>query len=293
MEIYNGEATSVTVKLPTGAGTVKTTIKRDGTIVDGPTDRTVANDYITVPIPYTLTTTDADLILEVTFALTPGGADNLMTLPIRVVTPLLSTDEMKEILPNATDDEIKRVERKVRTVIEATSAQYFGKYKGTLSIYGTGESTLQTTRRIISIDSLSSPAGVLATTGISLVNDGWGVTWPVKGWIEVNSIADGDIYRSGPVITDPRTALYFTKNVLYSVTGTFGYEYVPFDVKEAARALVNDYACQESLYRERYINTISAADWRFAFGPGAFAGTGNIVADQILAGYQRNILAVI
>ena len=295
MEIYNGDATAVEITLPSGAtGPLTVNITQDGEIVKGPISPTpvISGGKIVVPIPYSLTTLDSDLVVECSFSIN-SVANNVKRVPLHVVTPLLTLDEIAEILPQASDAEMKRVERKVRSVIEAFTGQYFGRYSGTLNIYGTGQLVLPTTKRILSIDTVSSNKGSWDSTALSLVNDGWGLSYLAQGWIEVNSIAEGDVYRSGPVISDPRSTYTFLKDQLYAVKGTFGYDYVPFDVKEAARALVNDYACMESLYRERYISDIRAADWRFAFGPGAFMGTGNIVADQILAGYQRNILAVI
>ena len=294
MEIYNGEATSIDIKLPDGANTSVATnvnIKRDGEVVSGPTSPAIADGKVTVVIPYQITTTDSDLTIEVGFSV--GSLPTQKVVPIRVITPLLTVDEMKEILPQASDAEIKRVERKVRSVVEAYTGQYFGKYTGTLNASGTGQLTLPIGKRVLSVDEISSSNGSWAGSALMIVDDGWGLGYLSKGWVSVDTFAEGDVYRSGPVITDPAFSLRFVKDQTYSVTGTFGYDYVPFDVKEAARALINDYACMESMYRERYISDIRAADWRFAFGPGAFMGTGNIVADQILARYQRNVMAVI
>lgn len=291
MEIYNGEATTIKVDLPAGTtGPVTVNVKRDGTTIIGPINPVLADNSITVDIPYVHTVLDGDLTIETSFMLT--GSNLTKVTAARIVTPLLTIEEIREILPQATDDEIKRVERKVRSVIEAFTGQYFGKYSGTLNVYGSGDSFLYSPRRIISITGLVYNGTAFNTDGFVITREGWAVT-PVKGWVRVDSISDGDIFRSGPVITSPYGTATFTSGISYGIQGTFGYEYVPLDVKEAARALVNDYACQESLYRERYISDIRAADWRFAFNTGAFAGTGNVVADQLLAGYQKNILAVI
>ena len=53
-------------------------------------------------------------------------------------------------------------------------------------------------------------------------------------------------------------------------------------VKEAAKLLVNDYACAEQTYRDRYLTSMTAADWRIQFHSGAFLKTGNVRADQLL-----------
>jgi hypothetical protein len=290
MELYNGEATTLTIDLPAGStGPVVVNIKRDGTVVIGPVNPVLADNKITVNIPYSQTILDGDLTIETAFVL---DGNQTKTVAVRVITPILTISEIKPILPQASDDEIKRVERKVRSVIEAYTGQYFGKYSGTMNVYGSGDSFLYSPRRILSISGLVYNGDTVSTEGFTIAKGGWAIT-PIKGWLRVDSISAGDIFRSGPVIASPYGVSTFTSGIAYGITGTFGYEYVPFDVKEAARALINDYACQESLYRERYISDIRAADWRFAFNTGAFAGTGNVVADQILSGYQKNILAVI
>jgi len=291
MEIYNGQPTAIIIDVPTGStGPVNIVVKRDGQTVLGPVNATLTDNTVTVNIPYLVTVLDGDLTIDVSFTL---GTDSITkTVPSRIVTPLLTMREMHSLLPTASDDEVTRVERKVRSVIEAFTGQYFGKYTGTVSVYGGGDSFLYSNRRIMSVTGIEYNGSTFPGSGFQITRDGWAVT-PAKGYLEVNTISSGDVYRSGPVISSPYGNATFTTGIAYGITGVFGYDYVPFDVKEAARALVNDYACQESLYRERYISDIRAADWRFAFNSGAFIGTGNVVADQLLAGYQKNILAVI
>ncbi len=71
----------------------------------------------------------------------------------------------------------------------------------------------------------------------------------------------------------------------FEITGDWGYKSVPAPVKEAARLLVNDYACSEQLYRDRYLESIKAADWRLQFSSRAWEYTGNVRADQLLSEY--------
>src|SRR6478609_4235924 len=71
----------------------------------------------------------------------------------------------------------------------------------------------------------------------------------------------------------------------FDITGDWGYKTVPAPVKEAARLLINDYACQEAIYRDRYLESIKAADWRLQFSSRAWEATGNARADQLLSEY--------
>lgn len=71
----------------------------------------------------------------------------------------------------------------------------------------------------------------------------------------------------------------------FQITGDWGYKTVPANVKEAAKLLVNDYACSEIAYRDRYLESIKAADWRLQFNSRAWEYTGNVRADQLLSEY--------
>lgn len=71
----------------------------------------------------------------------------------------------------------------------------------------------------------------------------------------------------------------------FEITGDWGYKTVPANVKEAAKLLVNDYACMESAYRDRYLKSIRAADWRLEFSSQAWSSTGNARADLLLDEY--------
>lgn len=79
----------------------------------------------------------------------------------------------------------------------------------------------------------------------------------------------------------------------FEITGNWGYKTIPANVKEAAKILVNDYACGEIAYRDRYLESIKAADWRLQFSSRAWEYTGNVRADQLLAEYVLLDWAVI
>ena len=92
--------------------------------------------------------------------------------------------------------------------------------------------------------------------------------------------------RPGGVIVTPTASGGATKwksDYPFEITGDWGYKRVPEPVREAARLLVNDYACSEQLYRDRYLESIKAADWRLQFSARAWDHTGNARADHLLA----------
>lgn len=85
----------------------------------------------------------------------------------------------------------------------------------------------------------------------------------------------------------------FKDNVSFAIKGVWGYENVPNDVLTAADLLYNDYACADAAYRNRFINSMRAGNWRFDLRDDAFAGTGNLTADRLLDKYRIDSMVII
>lgn len=94
--------------------------------------------------------------------------------------------------------------------------------------------------------------------------------------------------RPGGIIVAPGAsgrATPWKQDYPFEITGDWGYKFIPPAVKEAARLLANDYACSEAAYRDRYLKSIRAADWRLEFSSQAWESTGNARADMLLDEY--------
>lgn len=193
-----------------------------------------------------------------------------------VVTPLFTPAELIENDPDFAEleDRIPQLEKLVRHVVEAYTGQSFGLRKGT-EIATWASNTWVTESPIVSIESFGAPAEVV-------------VTYPTIG---------GDVLRRS---YDPKSDTYILSGKTYDpwnpqtkaktapVVGIFGYEYVPFDVKEAAMHLAASYGCNESMWRDRYLQSMASADWRVTYTSGAYVGTGSVIADQLLEKYQNS-----
>lgn len=268
--------------------------------VDDPTDFEIIDtvsgvgpvgspDGYSVVIPFNMLQSGKNL--EVTWTITYTENSNPHTsvkkTTLDVIEPILSKSEIRNIDASvfATDAEATKIERAVRHVIQAYTGQEFGLFVGTEKIRGSESSALFLPRRLISLEGVN---GGLFPTGYEVDPSGyvlrkagpWGVP-PVK--------ADyfGLHMHTGGVIHDPNNVRYHlwrAKNV-YEISGRWGYEEVPEAVREAAKLLVNDYACADSQYRDRYLTSMTAADWRIQFHSGAFVRTGNVRADQLLSDY--------
>lgn len=223
-----------------------------------------------------------------------------------VVTPYLTKAEVKAIWPEATDEQAIDVEAVVRHVINAHTGQSFGYSEKSITVEGHGESALRLPERLIELTGLSTLTATLNVNRSIIVSDGW---YLKKGWTDsvtvltttdeyftgtdVNNYADEGLpgwekTSHGGIIVAPGANSGPTKwadDYPFTITGKWGYISVPQPVREAAKLLVNDYACSEVAYRDRYLESIKAADWRLQFSSSAWRYTGNVRADQLLSQY--------
>lgn len=213
---------------------------------------------------------------------------------LEVVTPILTPVEIRAVLDDpansytATDDEVERIERAVRYVIQAHTGQSFGKFTGVQSVTGSGDTFLRMPQRLIKLTSVNGNASWVGA--LALRGGGWYLRSRVWGLPSVR--ADYDGWHENPYTSQvPLVAPYsdythpFLEHVEYEIDGIWGWNSVPQAVKEAAKLLVNDYACADANYRDRFLTSMTAADWRIQFHEGAFSNTGNVRANQLLSEY--------
>lgn len=278
LDIYGGVADALPVATLTAAdGTT-----RDLSIEQDAPPTGIDDRYHVV---LTMADTQNEGDIKVTWEFSINDVDVEKVDQFSVVTPYLSISEIKDILgEDATDDEAREAEAGVRHIINAHCGQTFGKFVGKRSITGSGDTNLRMPQRLISYSTINGNAywnDILALRG-----GGWFLS---RKHVYAPSIrADFDGWHQDPnsgVITAPYSRAYgtFQEHFEYEIDGIWGWESVPEPVKAAAKLLVNDYACGDSLYRDRFLTSMTAADWRIQFHEGAFSNTGNVRANQLLA----------
>lgn len=283
MEIYRQRENRVYFQLPGGAAFSEVTASlNDGEPVNiFPEDPNAAVLSALLPfIPHEGTVRVNWEFMVDTFS----GFDTVtVTRTYDVVTPILSRTEIRKIHPSATDDEVTHVEKAVRHIINAHTGQSFGLYEGEHVISGDDSKALLMPERLIelyTVDGVSGhPRFAIDADGYILRHFPWGVP-PIKA--DYNGL-----HQTGGTIYNPNNVNLgsFNKAHRYRVDGKWGWEEVPSQVKEAAKLLVNDYACAEQSYRDRFLTSMTAADWRIQYHSGAFTNTGNVRADQLLSAY--------
>jgi len=184
------------------------------------------------------------------------------------------------------DSKIVELERLIREVIQSHTGQVFGTRLGTVSVYGTGDNVLISPERIISLTPSSTFS---AQYQYRVVNDGFGIEktagFNAPGNIKVPAEEEQMHYG--------QRTWGFPNNVRYQVTGVFGWLSVPQEIKDAALILAQMFSCDETLWRDRYIKSVRAADWQFDFGAEAFTGTGSVSADRLLSKFILNRIVIV
>jgi hypothetical protein len=282
LDIHGGEADDNAVAAVLQSGDTARTL----TVTQESDDADVQGRY-SVTLNMADTQEEGDLVLHWSFEM--GGAQVRKTDYISVVTPYLSMDELRKVWDDGTNDELREVEAAARHIINSYTGQSFGLRKTTHTIKGTGLTYLPLPERLLSLDGVE---GYRYGNVLTVAAGGWYLSAGPAPFVPPIK-ADLDGFNSGSHLEVPirvpafmrNTGNTFYLNEQYTVSGTWGWNYVPQEVKEAAKLLVNDYACGDNLYRDRFLTSMTAADWRIQFHDGAFEGTGNVRADQLLNGF--------
>lgn len=292
MSVYRDTNSDVTFEHPLGLPLVATVYRKGISILESAPITPVAGVY-TLELTYKETQFDGPLDI----VWTNEDEEFLRTTTEQVITPLVSLRKLQTLFEdnNWSDAELAELENSVRVFIESYTGQSFGYEIATNTIVGNGEKRVVLPKRLIrATDIAGGPA-----TYFSVANNGWYLYINHKSMLTIKEAPPEDLltentYVTHGVITVPDTYWkQFRVGVRYTVTGEWGYYSVPEDVQEAALLLANDFACGDSLYRDRYLDIMKSGDWNLAFNPLAFQGTGNVKADQLLNSYRRQGMVII
>ena len=253
------------------------TVSKAEFIRDGEVVHTVNNNS-TAAIPFAITKSSGPFTVKWTFSLEGDTHERLEEHT--VVTPLFDKDALVDWDADfsvLTESKVKYLERLVRQIIQVYCNQKFERFVQTVVLKATADGTYYAPEKIIKINNATYTLG---SGGFSVHNLD---TYTSQG-INVKIPIEAEL-------VDTWHAPYAKKSV--AVTGEFGWLSVPSEVKTAALYLAEVFTCDESLWRERYIKSVRAADWRFDYSEEAFHSTGSAIADQILEPFKRIGFAVV
>lgn len=273
MEIYRNEPAVVPVRVPAGVSNFTVEVKSPYSNVSTSNSDFVHDlekNLVLVELSVEDTIYDGTVSIYVTF-LSPSNNELTVTENVQVVTPLFRQEDLDE----GFSQDAREVERYVRGIIESFTGQKFGYFKESFSLSRAS-------------DTYSLPAPMLEFVGISsryltgsVVNPGT-VPWEVvHGGMDFH-VDFGKYY----IKTD--TYLITDRPHAMDVTVLAGYPTVPQPVKDAALVMSGMFNCDQSLWRERYLQNLRNADGSTVkYHDGAFVGTGSVTADQLLAPFVR------
>lgn len=307
MEIYRNETAQIKLTVPVTAisgSFVVTATDGDTLLYTFPSTTAVSGGY-QVTLPFSLVDRDRQFRINWAFNYLESSVTKAYTAKtyVEIVTPYVTVDEIRDALgtmPVMTDAELKRVERRIRGVIENYTGQTFGLYTGKRRVQSTGDEDLILPQRMITLTDVDGTS-FSDVANFQTRGDGWylGRATNQYGSVQIwDNIIDDDGSGPGwrskdPICAPSRKRGLWKDNVVYIIDGEWGYEDVPSTVKEAALILIEDLICPDSEYRDRYIDGVKTADYQYTYAPGAFRGTGSVIADQLLEEYRRSLLTVI
>lgn len=299
MEIYRNADEYVFIEVPAAIISAVTSVDVRALGDDGKFlyEFTIAEPVLTgvtgyrTPVPWHLSRSESDFTVEWTIRYTEYGIEHALVdeVHIEVVSPILPMEEIARISGWTDPDDIKDLERRVRHAIQTYTGQNFGKFYDRITVTGTGSQKL----------SLPAPLLRLATgsMNVAVVSNGWALSLATNRSYTIKDAppdaflnAYGHMNHMDIVLSSNAV---FHDGREYHIEGLWGYRDIPADVKQAARMLVTDYSCDESLWRDRYIDSVRSGNWRFELNEKAFVGTGNVAVDQILEEYRQFTLAVV
>lgn len=290
MEIYRDTTSTVTLEHPV-TGTLTADVLRGDTVISA-NQPVISNGNVhTTTLDWSLT--EYDGTLKVVWKKTGFERSTY----VDVVTPIVPLSQLAVLLEDVAEQDRYDAEAVVRRIIEVYTGQSFGKFRGTKDVAGNDSSRLALPSPLISFTDMTDSVLSYNPSSFRITGEGWflgqspGAYWTIKDAPPeevLDQFSDGVIYAPGTIKKRD-----FTYTSVYTITGDWGYETVPFPVVQAAKMLISDYACQDSSYRDKYLESMKAADWRIQFTQAAYDGTGNLKADQLLDPYRLTNMVVI
>jgi len=225
-----------------------------------------------------------------------GSKTVFVSIPYATIEDLRSISELSEY----SDEELRAMERLVGKVIDVYCGQTFGHEKNvTKTAFGQDSDFLWLPARLWRLEDvtilddyvsvLRNPQGDIIGKNFDSRSIGEYVVLDFDSPWRVRSRRNID-YET---LSVTRSSKMFKSGFIYAVKGDWGYPFVPIQITEAVKILVKTYFYDDATYRERYITSIRAGNWRMEFSATGDETTGSANADMILTAYKNINAAVI
>jgi hypothetical protein len=255
-----------------------------------------------VNVPYQYT--DRNRTLRLRWQYTVEGTAVIKDEDVFVVTSYIDFNHIQdmEFSTDSSDPNYKsykdllKAERYARKQIEQYTGQKFYLYDDLYVAYGYDSDTLPLPAKIAEIHELYSNDILLLDTINDVNNWNFPVEVSESGYgIRINKagLLDNTVYTANGMVPPTVSDSYgiFRSGVAYKVQGRFGWDKVPDNVELATFELMKDYFSKDTVWKNKYVKSISTFDWDFEYTGDAYTGTGNSYADNLLADYVLTIKA--
>lgn len=246
---------------------------------------------------------DRSLVIEIQSIQVNGYSTD--SIDVTIKRPYATVSEIKNYFQNGAnsavsilngqpDTFIEKLERKARYLINAyINSEFKFEYK-TVGAYGQNTDLLHLGQRIESFDKITSDDYVIYDSTEEPVLDILGATLTVAPSKFAIKILSEGVNITEWVDQNPlQNPSYFGKDSAYLIRGEYGWKAVPEDVKIAVYELINDFMCNDSVYRNKGLKSIQNDSFNIQFADGMLNGTGNLYVDSLLSPYKSwNLKAI-
>lgn len=246
--------------------------------------------------------TEYERVLDVSWSYTVDDVDITDGTVTSVSNPYVEISEvLKELGLGAepTDpnyyplEQLKSAERLARLQVNNYTGRNFNQRIGTQIAYGSGSDTIIFPERMTAFTKLWQDDDLIYDTEANYNAYGYSLELTETGQaIRITNI-ESDIQVLPPTAYYKGSKLVFAKDSRYKVEATFGYKYVPSEVRQAMILLISDNLHNDSLWRQKYIGEFNTGQMSVKLRDTAFTGTGNLLADDLLDPYKITGIVVI
>lgn len=309
LEVYTGSVGKVNLitykdGVPTQPDTAPTIVVVDaesGASISSGTATLVDADY-EGEYEYTLTSlsTSVDRVLKVTWTYIISSRTISEVEYVYVVTPYATVDEITSELGFSSRpedynyysyDKINSAERTARMIINTELGFSIGKKSKEVTCYGSGADVLYVGEKMISVSTLKENDELVISETSNLF--GYPIEITETGYsIRIIPNTGEDIYEQEIIDPAGYNVGRFRNGYRYDVSGVFGWNYIPSEIKQCVFLLVNDLLCSESTWRTKYLKKINSGQMSVEISSLSFTGTGNAIVDSLLQQF-KSIQAVV
>ena len=230
------------------------------------------------------------------FIYTVSGTSYTKSQYINVYTPYITADDFFEDHPELEDDwsdKFDKMEKKVRNIINTFCGQQFDYYPSKyIEISGTNKKTLHLPFPIVDLTKVILNLGMSDEAILYDSSD--------ASYTAIEKAKEPHSFGSTYYIQFKRSMLDSVQTIIttnkfnaadsYKIEGSFGWQFVPNNIEQAADLLLEDMMNDDSEFRRHGIHRVDMDTIEYQTNTNFYETTGNIDADVLLMDYTLFIM---